>query len=185
MKIAITGHRPDTFIVSHYSLDTIIRMADNMVCVFQREFQEDLVFNLGGAIGVDQWVGMACIEHGVPYKLYLPFHPSIQARFWSKEQRNELDRQMKHAIGINIVEPNPNAEYQPYLYQVRNANMVDASDFTVAFWVGKRRGGTFNAMQYSLKQSKFVFNALNETKLVFKKDLKDGWTPPFLRGEDE
>ena len=185
MKIAITGHRPDAFLVSHYSPDTIIRIASDTVCVFQREFQDELIFNLGGAIGADQWVGAACIEHGVPFKLYLPFHPSVQAKYWSFEQRQELDRQMKHAVGINIIEPNPDATYSPHLYQERNEKMVDDANFVVAFWVGKRRGGTFNAMQYALKESKFVFNALDSNRPVFKDNLKIGWTPEFLRGNDE
>jgi uncharacterized phage-like protein YoqJ len=183
MKIAITGHRPDSFLISHYSPDTIIRLADNMVCVFKREFKDELFFNLGGAVGADQWVGKACIEHNVSYKLYLPFHPSIQARYWNSEQKQELDRQMRYASGINIIEPNPDAKYQPYLYQERNKKMVDDSNFVVAFWMGKRRGGTFNAMQYALKQSKFVFNALDKNRPLFKEDLKKGWNPS--EGKDE
>lgn len=185
MRIAITGHRPDSFLVSHCSPETIIRLASDVVCVFKREFQDELTFNLGGAVGVDQWVGMACIEHNVPYKLYLPFHPSIQAKYWNSEQRAELDRQMKHAAGIDIIQPDPKIPWSPRTYQERNIRMVDDADFVVAFWVGKRRGGTFNAMQYALKQSKFVFNALDKNRFVFKEDLKKGWTPPFIRGNDE
>jgi len=63
--------------------------------------------------------------------------------------------------------------------------MVDCADFVVAFWVGKRRGGTFNTMKYALKQSKFVFNGLNELRPVFSESLKLGWTPPTVGKVDE
>ena len=180
MNIAVTGHRPDAFLVSHYSVDSVIRIADNAVCVLKREFGEDLKFNLGAAIGVDQWVGMACIENNVNYHMYLPFHPAVQSKYWTSEQKIELDRQLKLASGINIVEPNINAEYAPYLYQERNEKMIDNADFVVAFWVGKKRGGTYHAINYGLKQSKFVFNALNDFRLICKDDLKTGWTPPTV-----
>ena len=62
---------------------------------------------------------------------------------------------------------------------------LDDADFVVAFWVGKRRGGTFNTMRYALKKSKFVFNALNELRPVFKDDRAKGWSPPTVRGNDE
>jgi uncharacterized phage-like protein YoqJ len=182
MRIAITGHRPDAFLVSHYAPETIMRIADDLVVRLKREHGPELCFNLGGAIGVDQWMGNACIEHGVRFHLYLPFHPSIQAKFWSAEQKMELDRQMQRAVGINIVEPNPSAEYNVFLYQERNKKMVDDSNFTIAFWVGKKRGGTFNAMKYSLKQSKFVLNAMDKLRPLFKEDLAQGWTPPTIKG---
>lgn len=182
VRIAITGHRPDAFLVSHYTPETIMRIADDLVVQLQREYKHDLCFNLGGAIGVDQWMGAACIAHEVKFHLYLPFHPSVQAKYWSDEQKGELDRQMKYAAGINIVEPNPEVPYNVALYQERNKKMVDDSNFTIAFWVGKKRGGTVNAIKYSLQQSKFVLNAMNELRPLFREDVKDGWTPPTTKG---
>ena len=179
MKIAITGHRPDAFIVSHYDSSQIIRIADDLVCTLKREFGEDLCFNLGGAIGVDQWVGAACIEHNVTYRMFLPFYPEVQARFWKQEDRAELDRQLKNAAGIDIVDLS--GKYKSEMYQIRNQKMVDSADFLIAFWVGKRRGGTYNAIKYALDQSKFVYNALNDRRPINKENLKKGWTPPTVR----
>lgn len=181
MKIAISGHRPDSFLVSHYSPESIIRIANDIVCIFQREFDDKLLFNLGGAIGVDQWVGKACMEQNVKYHMFLPFRPEIQAKYWNNDQRKELDRQLKHASGIHI--SNPSEFFIPDLYQEGNKKMVDNADFLVAFWVGKRKGGTYNAMQYALSQSKFVFNAINKLCPVFSENLKNGWTPPTVIGE--
>jgi len=185
MKIAITGHRPDTFLISHYLIDTVKRIASDTVCVFQREFKDDLMFILGGALGADQYVGMGCIEHNTPYKMYLPFHPIMQTKYWTKDDRNELDRQLSLAMGIDIIDPNIESVYNAKRYQERNIKMVDESNIVVAFWVGRRQGGTFNTIQYALNQSKFVFNALDNNRPIFKDDLNNGWTPPFLRKNNE
>jgi len=183
MIIAVTGHRPDAFLVSHYSPETIIRIASDTIHVFKREFGDDLLFNLGGAIGVDQWVGAACIEQNVRFRLYLPFPPEVQGKYWSDEQKTELSRQMQHAVGIDIIDPS--GEYDMEKFQARNVKMIDEANIVVAFWVGKRRGGTFNAMKYSLGQSKFVFNALNRLRPLFKEDLKRGWTPKTVRNNSD
>lgn len=174
MKIAITGHRPDDFLVSHYSIDSIINIVNDTIGSLKRQ-HEELVFNLGGAVGIDQWFGRACIEQGVKFYLYLPFKPEIQGKFWSDSQKKELEEQIKHASGVSILDTSGN--YKSWVYQERNKSMVDNASFLVAFWVGKKRGGTFNCMKYALQQSKFVYNALNNLQPVFIEDLKKGWTP--------
>lgn len=181
IKIAITGHRPDALLLSHYSPETIQRLTNDIVAVFKREHKDELTFNLGGAIGIDQWVGAACIEQNVPYILYLPFHPDVQSKFWTQEQKDVLTKQIKHAAGIDIVEPNIDASYAAYNYQKRNERMIDDANFVVAFWVGKRRGGTYNAIKYGLKKSKFVLNALDDLRPLFNENLKKGWTPPTMK----
>jgi uncharacterized phage-like protein YoqJ len=177
ITIAITGHRPDAFLVSHYLPEEIQRIASDIVAIFHREHGDDLCFNLGGALGTDLWVGQACLEQNVKFRLYLPSLPQVQSKYWKDEQRKMLDDQMKRAVGIDIV--NPSGYYDKKDYQVRNINMVDSANFVVAFWVGKRAGGTYNCMKYTLSKSKFVFNALNELKPVFKLDLENGWTPSW------
>lgn len=179
--IAVTGHRPDSFLVSHYSNDMINKIVGDIVSAFKREHKDELIFNLGGAIGIDQWVGAACIEQNIPYVLYLPFHPDVQSKFWKEDQKQELERQIKHASGIVIINPNISAPYEVYNYQKRNEKMIDESNFVVAFWVGKKTGGTYNAIKYGLKRSKFVLNGLNELKPLFKEDLSKGWTPPIVK----
>jgi len=181
--VCITGHRPDAFLVSHYKLDAVQRIVSDIACVLQREYGDELRLCLGGAIGIDQWMGSACIEFGIQYKLYLPFHPSVQARYWTTEQRLELDRQMRHAVGIVIADPS--GGYDVSRYHERDRMMVDKSDFVVAFWVGRRRGGTFGTIKYALKQSKLVHNGMDRLRLLFSHDLKCGWTPPHLREEGD
>jgi uncharacterized phage-like protein YoqJ len=182
--IAITGHRPDSFLVSHYSPETVKRIADDTVWRLKKEYDHELVFNVGGALGADTWVAEACIEHNAKYRMYLPFHPSVQTAHWTPEQRKNLDHQLKYAMGIDIAEPDPNIEYSVHKYFERNKKMVDDAQFVVSLWVGKRRGGTFETMKYALSQGKFVFNALDNLRPIFKDDLKKGWTPPTV-GSDE
>jgi len=180
VQIAITGHRPDSFLISHYDPATVQRIADDTVWRLKKEYKEDLCFNLGGALGADQWVGTACIKNGVKFRLYLPFHPTVQSSHWTNEQKAELDQQLQKAAGIDIMEPDPGIEYNVARYFERNQKMVDEASFVIAFWVGKKRGGTFHAMQYALKSSKFVFNALDKLRPVFMEDIENGWTPPTI-----
>jgi len=184
--VAVTGHRPDSFLVSHYSPETVQRIAEDTIFVLQKQYKDDLILNLGGAIGADQWAGEACIALNVRYKLYLPFPPEVQSKFWSKEHREILERQMSKACGMEIIDPS--GRYHVSKYQERNKRMVDDADFVLAFWVGRRKGGTFNYIKYALKESKFVYNALDENsftdnRFVVNEDLTKGWRPPTLRGE--
>ena len=180
MKITITGHRPDDFLVSHYSLDTVERIADDVVCILKRQY-DDLIFNIGGALGTDQIVGNVCLKYGIPYHVFLPFSMSEMTRYWKQEDKDNLQKQIDNASGIFVCEP----YFNNSAYQKRNIKMVDNSAFVVSFWVGKRRGGTFNCMEYALQKSKFVFNALDDLRPIFKEDLKKGWTPPVLGDVNE
>lgn len=181
-RVCITGHRPDPFLVSHYQIDAVRRLVSDITYALKREYGDELMLNLGGSIGVDQWMGAAAIEHGVKFSLFLPFLPQIQARYWDESQRSELDRQMKTAARIVVIDPS--GEYDVSRYHERDRMMVNEADFVVAFWVGRRRGGTFETMKYGLSQSKFVLNALDGLRPVFRRDLERGWTPPHLRNED-
>jgi uncharacterized phage-like protein YoqJ len=184
ISISISGHRPDGFITSHYTTDAIKKIANDMVFILKKQYGDSLMFNLGGAIGVDQWVGDACIEHDVPFKLYLPFLPEVQSKYWKEEQKEKLIEQVNLAAGLIIIDPS--GGYNAQNYQIRNIRMIDDSNILIAFWVGQKRGGTFNAIKYALKSSKFALNALNNLKPVFSDDLLKGWTPPTVkRGNDD
>lgn len=184
MKIAITGHRPNSFLISHYNLSQIEQLADDQVCILKRQYGDELIFLLGGAVGTDQMVGNSCIKHNVKFKLFLPYYPSIQAKFWKDSQKKELNRQLKKASGIHIINPNVDAEYSFDAYIKRNKLIVDSSDFVLSFWSGKRKGGTYLTISYALKQNKITLNALDNNSLILNDHLKNGWTPVFLRGEN-
>jgi uncharacterized phage-like protein YoqJ len=174
ITIAITGHRPDAFLVSHYSLEEIQGKINDIVAIFKREHNDELCFNIGGALGTDLWAGKACMEHNVKFHLYLPFPPDAQVKYWKDEQVDALKEQLNKAVGIDIVNP---AGYNKKDYYVSKTRMIDNANFVVAFWVGKKAGGTYNSIDYALKQNKFVFNALNDLRPIFKENLISGWTP--------
>jgi hypothetical protein len=180
MRIAISGHRKDALLQSKYSEECLKTNIENVIYRLKKEYKEKLIFNLGGAQGIDNYFGEICLNEKIRFHLYLPFHPKIHTKFWDGDEKKIFDCLLKGAIGIDIVDPDPNQTYKKENYFVRNNNMINEASFLIAFWVGKKRGGTFHAMNYALNQSKFVFNALNEMKLVFKEDLNNGWTPPTM-----
>lgn len=183
MRIAISGHRKDALTQSKYSEEYIKMIIKNVVFRLKKEYQDKLIFNLGGAQGIDSYFGEICLEEKIKFQIYLPFHPKIHTKFWNTEETSLFENLLKNAIGLQISDPDPNQNYKKENYFVRNNNIINEASFLIAFWVGKKRGGTFEAMNYALSQSKFVFNALNEMKLVFKEDLANGWTPPTMENK--
>lgn len=183
MIVSITGHRSDAFIQSHYTDGMVKLIAEGVVATFKREYEENLIFNIGGAIGVDSWVAQTCIEQKVKYHLYLPMLSELQSKYWTEEQKEDLNIQLTKASAINIFDSS--GEYKVWSYHERDKMMVDNSNILVAFWVGKRQGGTYNTIKYALKQSKFTLNALNELKPIFSEQLKKGWTPQITRENNE
>lgn len=121
----------------------------------------------GGAIGVDQAVADAVgrvrgsdTEFTWRSVIILPFPIEIQGARWSAEQRAELTRLVAEADEV----AGPMSEtYAPWHLIKRNELMVDRSQVTVAFWSGKRSGGTFACIRYALAKAKPprpVYNAL-------------------------
>ena len=178
--IAITGHRPDDFLKSHYTLESAKTNIEDIIVALKRQYGE-VSFNVGGALGVDQWAADACIKHGIPYHLYLPFMPKIQTKYWKKEDKDCLNEQIKNAKSLTICDPSGITYDEKYKfaekYQDRNEAMVDNCNIVVAFWLGKRRGGTYNCIKYALKQSKQAFNGLDGLNIICEQNLKEGWTP--------
>ena len=74
-NIAITGHRPDAFLVSHYSVEEVQRITNDTSIIFKREHGDNLTFLLGGALGTDIWMGQACLENNIKYHLF--YHSSL------------------------------------------------------------------------------------------------------------
>jgi len=175
MNITITGHRPDTFLQSHISEYLAKKKISDVLGGLKRQYGKDLSFNIGGAIGVDQWAGTACVEQDINFKLYLPFIPKVQSKYWKKEDVEALNLLIENANSLTIVDPSGN--YNVYRYEERNRLMVDNSTFVVAFWLGKKKGGTFNCIKYALNKSKFVAHGFDNLRLLFNEDLKSGWTP--------
>lgn len=157
-NIGITGHRPHKF----KNPDFVKRQCEDVVVIMQRHYGDALRFNLGGCTGTDQWVGEACLRFGAKYNLYLPFPAEIQSQHWYDEQKKELDRQVANCESLSVLGP----EYVASNYFERDKQIVDNSDFVIAFWEGPKQGGTYITVKYAVEQSKIVLNALTDLSMI-------------------
>lgn len=161
-RIGITGHRPDGFKdpikAKKLCEDTTLKMYS---------FYPDPIFNLGGCIGADQWVGTKCIDLDIRYNLFLPFPPEIQSKHWYEAQKKELKRQVEKCNGLIIAGP----KYKPANFFIRNRQIVDNSDIVICFWEGNKRGGTYDCVKYAVKKSKITLNALDNLSMIDKSNL--------------
>jgi hypothetical protein len=138
---------------------------------------EKLIFNVSGSIGVGQWAAEKCLEDGDRYHLFLPFQPEIVSEHWYDEQQEALFEHYKYARGLSICSPEPPTTAEEYGIQFRNSyeELADASNFIVAFWVGKKQGKVYNAIKYAqISSQKLVLDGLNELRLIFIKESPNG-----------
>lgn len=180
MRIAITGHKPDTFLQSKYTQEQVKRIINDIIWIMKKQYGNELIVNIGGELGTELWTGQACMDHSIRYNIYLPFYNSIHTVYWNENEEEDLNKQIKRANGIYYVDPNPNAHYNKENRKQRDNKMVDDASFVVGFWAGKKIGRTYNTLAYTLLQNKFVFNGLNDLKPLFNEDLEKGWTPPTM-----
>lgn len=170
-SISITGHRPgDLRDATGRPIDLAGPIADFLerARVRARALGATTIEVItGGAIGVDQAVAAAVTavrgtDPDFTWRsvLILPFPVEVQGGRWSPEQRAELTRLIEAAD--EVVGPVSETYAARHLLK-RNELMVDRSAMTVAFWSGKRSGGTFACIRYALTKAKPprpVYNAL-------------------------
>lgn len=110
----------------------------------------DLVIS-GGALGFDQYLGVAAIEVGIPLLLALPCDP--WGNHWPETSLgSKLHRYLvKKATHVHYVTPGPYRLLGPRCLQVRNEWMVDNATDLLACWDGSS-GGTANCVEYALQQ---------------------------------
>ena len=157
---------------------------DNVVAALKREYGEELSFNLCGSVGTGHWAARSCIEHNIPFHVYLSFTSEVISQHWSESQKQDLNNQINNARSCSIVDPVSNS-WIAGRFQEKNEQMIDNANFVISFWVGKRQGQTFDAMNYALEQSKFVFNGLDALRPIFKENLGRGWSPPTVIGYND
>ena len=112
-------------------------------------------FVTGGALGIDSWAAEYAIERMIPLHLFLPFEPEVMARFWRDPAVARLQRHIAYATTLHITQ---RGAYDVRAYQKRNEQMVDAADLVLAFWTGKKFGGTANCIRYAESVGKPVVN---------------------------
>lgn len=102
------------------------------------------------------------MRQGAPFNLLLPFPADIQSQFWNRSEKEDLEAQVLAAKSVEIVGP----KYKVQNYHIRDRQIVDRSHMVICFWQGNHSGGTFNTIDYAIKNRRPVFNALNELQRV-------------------
>lgn len=145
MIVAITGHRPQDC-----PREDIVRAA--LREALERSGAQTVI--IGMAAGVDLWAGDEARKLGLELwcaKPWATHHPRKADRILS-------ERLEAHANKIAIVTAS-DVYPGPWAYQKRNEWMVDHADSVIAYWSGKKSGGTFACVNYAKKVEKEVTNA--------------------------
>lgn len=165
LRIAITGHRPKDLwrngvpidldpIIDTFLERAALRARDSGCTVLE--------IITGGALGADQGVASIVertpLLHGVVLRnrIILPFPIAAMGQRWEAEDIERLTGLVERAGGAQIITDH----YANWAYHARNAAMVDAASGLMAFWSGKRAGGTYACINYALRKGKPVWNAL-------------------------
>jgi uncharacterized phage-like protein YoqJ len=161
LRITITGHRPKDLVDADRrplplaaAIESFFIRASARAKATGHDAVEVVT---GGALGVDQALAEAVASHravdGIAFRsvIVLPFPPKVLGASWRPEEVAHLERLVAAADEVR----GPLAEtYQTWVLHARNKAMVDISAMVVAFWSGKRSGGTYACLTYALTRAK-------------------------------
>ena len=164
-RIGIVGHRPEY--VS--DRDAAMRTIDRVIDLISYQYGEDLVINIGGDIGVDQWALNSCADRGVKYHLFLPCEVGVFSDSWYNEQKVFLNERFKKSWAVTIYSSKCNLETEKETHK----HIVDMSDFVICFWNGMKQGPTFDCITYALENNKLTINGSEDLKLVTNDDMRE------------
>jgi hypothetical protein len=156
VRVGITGHRPGRIVDLVGARRAVFSAIDRLCHQLPK-----MVLVTGGAMGFDQWVARECVNLGIPFELVLPCQPELFTSLWPIESRLQLAELCQHAADVQVVRDDLSPhELTGAVYHMRNAKIVQSSDWLVAFWNGARSGGTWHTMRRALAEDKPVFNGL-------------------------
>jgi uncharacterized phage-like protein YoqJ len=164
MKIALTGHRRLNYRYD-WPLDQATKIADALrthlihLCPPPPDLSDssatysyllDHELITGMALGFDQLGAEVGLSLGLTVHAYLPCsHQDSKWPAHAKLRYHEILDRIAYSGHITMVSPDP---YTHRCMQARNEAMVDDADHLIAFWDGLSRGGTFNCIQYAVRQ---------------------------------
>lgn len=155
VRIGITGHRPGR-IADHANAQ---RAAEVALDAIQARWRK-VVIVAGGATGFDHAVCCACVRRRIPFELILPCLPEVFTAFWRLEQRLMLAELCSRAVDVSVINEHITpSDVTPAAYHARNAAIVRRSDRLIAYWDGRRGGGTWWTIRHALEVGKPVTNA--------------------------
>lgn len=175
IKIAVTGHRPDTRYLGGYDLNSEINLKIRKL-IFQFLYRftssnnfDEVITISGGALGVDQMFAYEALRLREIYKQNIKVEIAVpfknQTTNWKPESiifyNNILERADKITYVDSIKKYNKNniciGEYRTWKMQKRNEYMVDECDLLLAVYDGSPTGGTHNCVEYARKKKKMIY----------------------------
>lgn len=145
--ITITGHRPNKLGGYNPNAPLNIKVKEAIQAKMLSAIQKvgpEVTFNIGMALGVDQWSAELCIDLGVPFDAFLPC--VNMEKKWPKAAQEHFRTLLKHARTVTLVHE---GEYPgAWVMQKRNEVMVDNADYVLSVWDGTP-GGTANCVNYA------------------------------------
>lgn len=144
MIIAVTGHRSEDC-----EDESIVR--NKLRAAFEDAAPDAVI--VGMANGVDLWAGAEAIGLGIDV---------IAARPWATHAARNDDAELYASVieGASRVVVVDEAESYlgPWLYHKRNEWMVDNATHVLAYWSGKKSGGTYACLRYAMRTQKPIRN---------------------------
>lgn len=138
MQVMVTGHRPER--LNGREIEVMTWLDAEL-----RELQPSIAIS-GMAAGVDQIFAELALRQNIGLAAALPYkknwdnyHPVVQDMLM---QAKEVVYACDH--------------YDKKGYYLRDCMMVDAADVVLAVWDGKKWGGTWNTIEYAIKQGKEI-----------------------------
>lgn len=166
VRVGVTGHRPGRVVDLMAAQRAVVRSMDELV-----RRHAKLVVVTGGATGFDQWMAQECVRRRIPFELVLPCQPELFTAYWTTEARMMLAALCRRAVDVTLIREDLAPDHvTPAIYHERNAAIVRQTDQLIAFWDGRRSGGTWWTIAHALDVGKPVWNAFRGFELVTADD---------------
>lgn len=164
-RIGIVGHTVEHFRDPAAAKRKVRRTID----LLNYQYNNEVMYNVAGNIGVGLWTTNKCLEESYKYHLFCPFPLEVTCEHWYDGQKKDLTRAFSYAYALSIMEPERKSAN---LSNMVNERIVDNSNFVIAFWMGKKQGHTYDAITYALETNKLILNGLKDLKLITNNDVR-------------
>lgn len=148
MIIAVTGHRAGRVKDQDKLIQSIRSTLD--------EAEPERII-VGMCNGFDLMVGYEAIGRCFPVHCYVPFKGHRESKYTLDEDKRVYDHVMHFSQEVRILDESE--EYPgPHVFHNRNRSMVDNATHLLAYFDGKRSGGTWSTIEYARSKKMKVRN---------------------------
>lgn len=163
MKIGITGHRPHLLHGGFYAKTTHFhqeKIEKALLDVIEEELGWRAYFCditgeveglTGMAAGTDQWFADSCNKIGIPFTAYIPC--KNQDKLWPERAQMEYRNLLRSARKVIYTS---DEEFTPGCLHKRNEAIVKDCDILIAYYDGRKKGGTYDAIKKADKYGKRI-----------------------------